>query len=78
MSAEGSAPLCGKLVAASFLYLWLKSLVLSEFLKHRKEPVGLLVLPEEQSMNACVGMTILVVLKQQKVNQSSLLPVQVL
>lgn len=52
-AAKGSAPLSGKLVAASFLYLQLEGC--SEFVKHRKEPEGLLVLPEEQSVNAYVG-----------------------
>lgn len=40
--------------------------------------MGLLVLPEEQSVNAYVGMTVLVALKQQKMDQGSLLSVQVL
>lgn len=48
-----------------------KHLFFSEFLKRRQEPVGLLVLPEEQSGNGCVGITVLVALKEQKMNQGS-------
>jgi len=46
-------------VAAYISYLWLEKLGFF----HRKERVGLLVLPEEQSVNAYVGMTVLVALK---------------
>lgn len=77
-AAKGSAPLNGKLVAASFSYLRLETLVFSEFRKHRKEPGGLLVLPEEQSVNVYVRMKVLVALKQQKMDRGSLLSVQVL
>lgn len=50
----------------------------SKFLKDRKEPVGWLVLPEKQGVNMYVGMRVLSALKLPKMDQRSLLPVQVL
>lgn len=75
-AGKGSAPLNGKLVSASWLYFE------KHFFFRISEAQGrassLLILPEEQRLNARVGMTLLVLLKQQKMDQHSLLSVQVL